>query len=98
MNSDQVTGSLDRIATVAATWFLGIAVQRHWISSADSVAFLPIIVALPAALWGLYKNRSSAIVASASALPGVSAMTVDNKALGDAAKAADPTTNVTVKS
>lgn len=94
MNSTQVVSGLDRLITVMATWFLGIAVQKHWITESDSAAFLPAIVALPAVIWGVYKNRSSAIVAQASALPEVQALTVSDPKMATAAMVADPSTKV----
>lgn len=78
MNSVQITSGIDRLLTVMATWFLGYAVQKKWLSEADSAVFLPAIVALPAVLWGVYKNRTSAVVAATDSLPGVAGVVTKN--------------------
>lgn len=82
MNSTQITSGADRLITVMATWFLGYAVQKKWLSEADSAVFLPAIVAAPAVLWGVYKNRTSALVATVDELPGVAGVVTKNTVEG----------------
>lgn len=99
MNSSQVMGTTDRVVTVLATWFLGIAVQKKWLSEADSAAFLPIIIAIPAAVWGWWQNRREALIASTDALPGVAGVVTQNTPDGrELAKAVPSETVVTAGS
>lgn len=94
MNSSQAIGTADRAVTVLATWFLGFATQKGWITAADATAFLPILVAIPAVAWGWWNNRKEALVASTSSLQGVKGMEFTDPSLAAAAKAADPNTQV----
>lgn len=82
MNQSQVSSTLDRAATVIATWFLTWLASKGYISQSDTVAFLPILIALPAAFVGWYKNRASSIVASAAALPDVKGVVTNNTMAG----------------
>lgn len=95
MNSSQVVGVSDRVVAVMATWFLGFAVSKGWISNTDAAVFLPIIVAIPTAIFGWWNNRPASLVASASGLEGVRGMDFSDRALADVAKEADPRTKVT---
>lgn len=92
-STTQWSASIDRVVLVMATWFLGWLVNKKVISDADSTLFLPIIIAAPAFLWGLWKNRQAAIVAKAETLSQdptspVKGLVVDNspegKAISDA--------------
>lgn len=62
MNS-QAVSAIDRVATVFATWVLTYLTSKGIISTSDAAAFLPILIAIPVAVWGLYKNRQSALIA-----------------------------------
>lgn len=82
MNQPQVSSTLDRSATVIATWFLTWLASRHYISDGDVVAFLPILIAIPAAFIGWWKNRATSLVAATDALPGVKGVVTDNTIVG----------------
>ena len=94
MNSQQTSGILDRAATVFVTWLLTWATSKGYMTTSDAAAFLPILIALPAALVGWWKNRPQSIVANASQQEGVKAITVTPD-LAQAAKS-DPATQVKV--
>ncbi len=68
MNAPQVSSIIDRAATVVATWALTWLASHGYISQSDIVAFLPILIALPAAFVGWWKNRQSAVLANVDAL------------------------------
>lgn len=78
MNSTQTVGTIDRVLIVMATWLLGFMEKKGWITSGDTAMFLPIIVAVPAALWGWHKNKSSKLIANVDALPGVAGVVTQN--------------------
>lgn len=67
-SNTQWSASIDRVVLVLATWFLGWLVNKKLISDADSALFLPVIIAAPAFLWGLWQNRQAAIIAKAASL------------------------------
>lgn len=58
----QTISAVDRVATVFATWFLTYLTTKGIITSSDAATFMPILIAIPAAIWGLYKNRQAAII------------------------------------
>lgn len=78
MNPTQTSSILDRAATVIATWLLTWLASKGYITQGDTVAFLPILIALPAAFVGWWKNRPASIVANATALPEVKGVVTTN--------------------
>lgn len=98
-SSTQWSASIDRVVLVLATWFLGWLVNKKFISDADSALFLPVIIAAPAFLWGIWNNRQAAQVAKAEALAQdptspVKGLIVTNTAEGNAVAEASGSTVV----
>lgn len=61
-----ISSAIDRFITVFVTWLLTYLTSKGIITTADAAAFLPILLALPAAAWGLYQNRQKAIIQQAA--------------------------------
>jgi hypothetical protein len=67
------------------------------VGALNSPTFLALATSIVMGVWGIFNKTDKNIVASAAALPQVSAITVSTPALAVAAKAADPSTNVTTE-
>lgn len=68
--NDQVSGALDRALAVLATMLLGWLVKRGYLGEGDAAALIPALVLLPSVLWGLWVNRRTALLQSASNVVG----------------------------
>ena len=92
MNQDQflsvVRSVLSILGTLGAAY--GVGTDTTWATITS--AAVPIAMML----WGQYAHSSAQKIASVSAMPEVKAITVTDQALVAPARAADPTTIVTV--
>lgn len=75
MGQDQISGMLDRVGLVFATWFLAYMVRKGWIGTEDSATLLPGLILIPALIWGWYNNRNKALLQSAANVPGTVVVT-----------------------
>lgn len=95
----QVVGLIRNLLMLAGaiTAVLGVPAKLvdPWISAGmEGAGGLATFICL---VWSMYDKRRAGIVANASALPQVRSMTVSDRYLADAAKAADPETIVRIE-
>lgn len=103
MNSEQVKSGIrwfvSTFGGVAAGYF---AAWSGWFSAdqiigaLNSPTFLALASSVVMGIWGIFNKTDKNIVAAASAVPEVKSITVSSPEMADAAKAADPATDVKV--
>jgi|SRR5215468_2991174 len=93
MNQDQYMSLVRTIITAVGSGVAIYATQQQ--QALWGVISGAIIAAAPIA-WSMYVHSDSGKIAAVSAMPEVKAITVTDQALVAPAKAADPTTTVTV--
>jgi hypothetical protein len=93
----KLSGSLERVATIYVTY---IIVKYGTSVPGLDQSIVPDIIIIGgsaiSAAWGIYKNRKSALVSTAAAVPGVSKIELTNTPEGRALSTATPD-NVNVK-
>src|SRR5690242_12007091 len=98
MTQDQIMGLIRQIIPILA----GIAIARgysakdvaQWSDTALQIAGPAL--ALGGLVWAAIANSKTSIIRSASAMPEVSSISTTDPKLADAAKSADPATDVKV--
>jgi len=92
VNQDQFLSVVRSLLSIAGTLGVayGVGTENTWATIGSSV------IPIAALAWGQFVHSDSQKVASVSAMPEVKGLTVTDSKLADAAKAADPTTAVTV--
>ena len=74
-STTQVSGVIERIATVAITWLLTWLTTKGWISTAQAAEFMPLLLAVITAVYGWWITRDKAILQNAAAVPGTVVVT-----------------------
>jgi hypothetical protein len=75
MNTEQVASLLRTLLQVAG----GMAVSKGWIDNDTAIAVTGAIVTLAVTAWGVWARRSTGLVASAAAVPGVAQIVATSK-------------------
>lgn len=89
MNTNQVSGSFDRLATVVVTWLLTYLTTKGYLTASQAADFLPLILGVFVAVYGWYTNRDRNIAMAAAAIPGTTVITTP-----ELAKATPDKTNI----